>query len=108
MHDFAIVFVTVSSREEGEGIARRLIERGVAPCVNILPACTSIYQWKGEIHKDDETLMIIKSRSDLFPKVREIVESLHSYEVPEVIAVPLANVSEKYRLYLESFFAGER
>jgi periplasmic divalent cation tolerance protein len=106
MLDFVIVFVTVSSNGEGEKIARQLIELKAAPCVNIIPSCISVYRWKGETCKDEESLMIIKSRSELFPKIKEIVESLHSYEVPEVIAVPLANVSEKYRSYLEGFFAG--
>lgn len=106
MHDFVIVFVTVSSKEEGEKIARQLIELKAAPCVNIIPWCISVYRWKGETHKDGEALMIIKSESRFFAKIKEIVESLHSYEVPEVIAVPLANISEKYRSYLEGFFAG--
>ena len=104
MLDFVMIFVTVSSKEEGERIARRLIDSGTAPCVNIIPACLSIYRWKGETCRDEESLMIIKSRGELFPKVKEIVESLHSYEVPEVIAVPLADVSERYRMFLEGFF----
>jgi periplasmic divalent cation tolerance protein len=107
MGDFMIVFVTVSSKEEGERIARRLIESKAAPCVNIVPSCLSIYEWEGAIHTDGESLMIIKSDSRLFMKIKEIVESLHSYEVPEVLAVPLVNISEKYRSYLGSFFSGE-
>jgi periplasmic divalent cation tolerance protein len=104
--DYVIIFVTVSSKEEGEKIARRIIDAKAAPCVNIMPSCLSVYRWKGETHRDEECLMMIKSRDELFQQVREIVESLHSYDVPEVLAVPLMNISEKYRSYLEGFFAG--
>ena len=104
MDHFIIVFVTTSSKEEAEKIARRLIEGGVAPCANIVPLFVSIYEWKGEVHRDEECLMIIKSRKDLFPKLTEIVQKFHSYEVPEIIAVDLAEISDKYRAYLEGYF----
>ena len=104
MDDLIIVFVTTSSREEAEKIARRLIDAKAAPCVNIIPSCLSIYEWEGGISKDEESLMIIKSRRDSFSRIKETVESLHSYDVPEVIAVPVGDISGKYRAYLEGFF----
>ncbi|HVO76897.1 MAG TPA: divalent-cation tolerance protein CutA [Candidatus Bathyarchaeia archaeon] len=108
MKDFLFVFVTASSQDEAETIARRLIDSGVSACVNILPSILSVYVWQGETRRDEESLMIIKTTVELFPKVRDIVESLHSYEVPEVVGVPVAAVSDKYRSYLEAFFAGGR
>jgi periplasmic divalent cation tolerance protein len=101
---FTLIFVTTPSRDEAERIASALIGRGLAPCINIIPSCLSLYQWKGEVCRDEESLMIIKSRKDLFPKVKEVVEELHSYDVPEVVAVPLDLVSEKYGGYLEEYF----
>jgi periplasmic divalent cation tolerance protein len=104
MDDFIAVFATSPSADEADRIARALVEGGAAPCVNVVPGIVSIYAWKGEVSRDGEWLMIIKSRRDRFPLVREIVEANHSYEVPEVIAVSLAEVSPKYRAYLEDFF----
>jgi periplasmic divalent cation tolerance protein len=101
---FIIVFVTASSREEAEKIARQLVEGGAAPCVNIIPSCVSIYEWKGEVHRDEECLMVIKTKKSIFPKVMETVQRVHSYDVPEIIAVDLAEISETYRAYLEGYF----
>jgi periplasmic divalent cation tolerance protein len=108
MQDFMIVFVTAGSRDEAEKIARRLIDSHAAACVNIVPSIVSIYAWQGETHRDEESLLIIKSTGALFPRVREIVESLHSYEVPEVLGLSLSVVSDAYRSYLETFFGGRR
>jgi periplasmic divalent cation tolerance protein len=106
MDELIIVLVTTSSREEAERIAERLIASKAAPCVNIIPSCVSIYEWEGEISKDEESLMIIKSEKGSFSRIKEMVESLHSYDVPEVIAVSVGDISEKYRFYLEGFFEG--
>ena len=104
MDAFLVAFVTASSLEEAEGIARALVDGGAAPCVNILPGAVSIYRWRGETVREAEILMIVKTRRDLFPRVREIVEARHSYEVPEIVAAPLAELSPAYRDYLEGYF----
>lgn len=104
MNEFVVVLVTVPSQEEAGKIARALIDSGASPCINVVPSMTSIYRWEGALRSDQECLMLIKSRRDLFSRVREIVESLHSYEVPEVIAVPLAELSGKYGSYLAEYF----
>jgi len=104
MNEFIVIFVTAASVAEAEKIARSLIEAGAAPCVTIVPSLLSIYRWKGETRRDQECLMLIKTRRDRFSAVKEIVAALHSYEVPEVIAVPLAEISERYRSYLEGYF----
>jgi periplasmic divalent cation tolerance protein len=101
MQDLLIVLVTASSPEEAETIARALVDERAAACVNIVPGVVSIYAWRGETHRDDETLMIVKTSTPLFEKLRRTVERLHSYEVPEIVSVPLGAVSPKYRSYLE-------
>jgi periplasmic divalent cation tolerance protein len=106
MDEFILVFVTTSSREEAEKIANKLIDVKAAPCINIIPSCLSIYEWQGGISRDEESLMIIKSNRASFSKIKEVIELLHSYDVPEVIAVSAGDISEKYRFYLEGFFKG--
>ncbi len=103
MSDFILVFVTTSNREEAENIAMQLINSGSAPCINIIAPIYSVYQWKDQLVKDEEALMIIKSRKDLFSAVREIVEKNHSYDVPEVISIPIDDVSDKYGSFLAGF-----
>ena len=87
--EFCVAFVTVGKRDEAEKIASILVEERLAACCNLLPAVRSIYRSKGEIHHDEETLMILKTRVSLFEKMRARVVQLHSYEVPEIIAVPI-------------------
>jgi periplasmic divalent cation tolerance protein len=95
--------ITASNKDEAENIAMHLINSGCAPCVNIISSCQSIYQWKGEIHKDEEIVMLVKSNKEKFPLICETVEKLHSYDVPEMISVRLDDASRKYRGYLEGF-----
>jgi periplasmic divalent cation tolerance protein len=104
VEDFIIVLVTVSSREEGEELALKLINAGLSPCVNIIPECRSVYQWKGEYVKDNEALMLVKSRSDQFDELRQVVEKAHSYDVPEIISVKVDEMSVKYGAYIKDFF----
>jgi periplasmic divalent cation tolerance protein len=103
MSDFILVFVTTSNREEAENIALQLINSGSAPCVNIIAPIFSVYQWKENLVKDEEALMIIKSSRDLFATIRDIVEKNHSYDVPEVISIPFDDVSDKYGSFLAGF-----
>ena len=91
-----IVLVTCSGREEGERIAEQLVERQLAACVNIVPSVTSVYKWEGKIHKDGEALLIIKSRKELFAKLRQAVTELHSYDLPEVIGLGLEDGFKPY------------
>ena len=70
MSEFVVVLVTAASVTEAEKIARALVDAGASPCVNIVPSIFSIYRWEGEIRRDRECLMLIKSRSELFARVR--------------------------------------
>jgi periplasmic divalent cation tolerance protein len=101
--ELILVIITASNEDEAEKIAMHLLDSGCTPCANIVSSCRSIYQWKGEIHKDDEVIMIVKSDKEKFPLICETVEGLHSYDVPEVISIRLDDASRKYRGYLEGF-----
>ena len=96
MQKFLAIFVTASTEQEGVNIGRTLVEEGLAACANIVPHIRSVYRWKGKIWDEQEILIIIKSRLELFEKVRNRVRELHSYEVPEITAVKLTHGDETY------------
>jgi periplasmic divalent cation tolerance protein len=106
MNEFILILVTASGRQEAEEIAMKLIGSGLSPCINIIDHCMSIYQWKGEVRTDQEVLMLIKSRRDLFGEVESLVEQAHSYDVPEIIGVGLECISQKYAGFLRGFLRG--
>jgi len=99
--DFIIVLVTAAGAEEAEKIADALVGQKLAACVNIVPAVKSLYRWEGKICRDDEVLLVIKSTRVLFPRIQETVKALHSYEIPEMIALPIMDGSEKYLDWLK-------
>ena len=101
MTDKIVVLTTCDSEQEAEQVARRLIEKRLAACVNILSGARSIYRWKGAIEEAAELVLLIKSRRDLFPALRAELSRVHSYEVPEVIALPVVDGSEAYLAWLE-------
>ncbi len=101
MSDFIIVLVTASSLEEADGIATDLVGSMLAACVNVIPGVTSVYRWKGQLQRDPEWLLVIKSRRDVFDTLVERVQTLHSYDVPEIIALPLTDGSEAYLQWLD-------
>lgn len=106
--DFVIVFVTAGTREQAETIARRCIEEELAACVNIVDGCTSVYRWRGNVETEREALMIVKTAKALFPKLARRIAELHTYEVPEIIALPIADAGGGYLKYLIDTLAGER
>jgi periplasmic divalent cation tolerance protein len=101
--DLRIVLVTASGTEEAERIANLLIGAGLTPCVNIIPSVISIYQWKDSMHRDEEALMVIKTSAGLFEELRDLVQKNHSYDVPEIVAVELSQLSPAYAAYLNDF-----
>lgn len=94
--EYAVMLVTVSSAEEGLRIARSLVDSRLAACVNIIPSLRSIYQWQGETQDEEELLLLIKTRMALFEQVEGKVKETHSYEVPEIVALPIIQGSETY------------
>lgn len=91
-----VVYITVSNPDEGEKIAKALVEKRLAACVNMLPGLRSIYHWQGTICDDREMLLIIKSSASLFEAIEKEVKALHSYKVPEIIALPIVAGSMDY------------
>jgi periplasmic divalent cation tolerance protein len=100
--DYCVVLVTVSSESEAKAIARALVEERLAACINIIPGLTSIYRWEGKICEDRELLLVIKTQGRKVAALRERIVPMHSYAVPEVIALPITDGSARYLEWLES------
>jgi periplasmic divalent cation tolerance protein len=98
---YVVILVTASSVDEARKIADALVTKGLAACCNIIPAVRSIYRWEGKLCDDAEVLMVIKSRRDRFPQLASAVKSLHSYQVPEIIALPLVEGWPPYLKWLD-------
>jgi periplasmic divalent cation tolerance protein len=92
----AVVFVTAASEEQAGLMAHALVGERLAACVNIVSPLRSIYRWNDEVQTDSEHLMIIKTRANLVSKIEARVKELHSYEVPEVIALPIIAGAKSY------------
>ena len=101
MTDFSVIFVTVGRESEASKIAHTLVEEGLVACANIVPRIRSIYRWKGEVCDDEEFLLVIKTRSSRFEALQRRVRELHSYEVPEIIAIPLTAGLPEYLQWIE-------
>jgi len=102
MTDKIVVFSACSTLEEARRIARKLIEERLAACVNVTAGIRSFYRWKGAIEEADEFLLIIKSSRDLFDRLRLELEKAHTYETPEVVAVPIVDGAPNYLNWLDS------
>src|SRR5690349_14011402 len=100
MTDKIVVFSACDSEEQARQIASHLVEQRLAACVNIVAGARSIYRWKGKIEDASEWLLIIKSRRDLMDRLRAAVGTIHSYEVPELLALPVVDGSEGYLAWL--------
>ena len=96
-----VVYITAPNEEEGAKIAQALVEERLAGCVNIVNPIRSIYRWLENIEDDTETLMIVKTQKRLFESLKNRVRELHSYTVPEIIAVPVVEGSREYLKWLE-------
>ncbi|HIK29747.1 MAG TPA: divalent-cation tolerance protein CutA [Oscillatoriales cyanobacterium M59_W2019_021] len=93
--EYGIVLVTAGSPEEAEAIARTLVEHRLTACVTLLPV-RSVYSWQGEVHADEEWQLIAKTELAQFPSLEAKIRELHSYEVPEIIALPIVAGSQPY------------
>ncbi len=102
MSDYCLVLSTVASAEDGDRLARALVERRVAACVNVVAGVTSFYRWEGGVQRDEERLLVIKTRTDRFSDLRSALVDLHPYEVPEVIALPITGAHSPYLAWLDA------
>lgn len=93
-----VVLITAPNEEVGLRIARALVEERLAACVNLVPGLTSVYRWQGEVVEDKEVLLIAKTTTFAFPRLKERVLALHPYTVPEIVALPIA---EGHGAYLD-------
>ncbi len=100
-HPFCTILVTCPDRLQGERIARELVSRRLAACVNLIDNITSIYHWQEGIVQDQETLLIIKSTSENYGRVEQAVHALHPYELPEVISLQIERGSHRYLRWIE-------
>jgi periplasmic divalent cation tolerance protein len=96
-----LVLTTASSTEESKKIARALVESRLAACVNIISKIESVYRWKGKVEEAQEYLLVIKTTAEAFPAVRDKIQELHSYEVPECIAITVDEGGEAYLKWID-------
>ena len=101
MTDKIVVLCTCASAEEAEKIAWHLVENRLAACVSIVPQVRSIYRWQGVVEDASEWLLMVKSRRGLVERLSAAITSLHSYQVPEVVALPLVDGSPAYLNWLD-------
>jgi periplasmic divalent cation tolerance protein len=98
--DAIVVLMTAGSREEAARLAEMLVGARLAACVQIMPEMESIYHWKGSIHRDPEFLLLAKTTQAKFDELEREVRALHSYETPEILALPVTAVSAPYLEWL--------
>ena len=107
MTDKIVILSTCGSEVDARRIATHLIERRLAACVNITPGVTSVYRWKGAIETASEWMLLIKSRRDLVGKIEHEFATVHPYEVPELVALPIVDGGKEYLAWLGHQLADE-
>jgi periplasmic divalent cation tolerance protein len=98
--DLALVFMTAPDAEVAERVGRALVRERLAACATVIPGVTSVYRWEGEVRADAEVQVLLKTRRALVDRLFRRAAELHPYEVPELVAAPLAGVSEPYRRWV--------
>ena len=102
MTDKVVLFSTCPDMAEAEKLASHLVETRLAACVNAVPAIRSFYRWKGKVENDPEVLLVIKTARDRVEAVRAEIEKLHTYELPELIALPIVDGAPNYLSWLDN------
>lgn len=101
MTEASIAMTTTNTEREAKELASRLVRGRLAACVQIIPKIQSIYEWEGEVHDDQEYLLLIKTRAGLISDVKKFIEKNHTYEVPEFLAVPVTDALGDYLKWME-------
>lgn len=94
--EYIVIYCTVPNKKEGKEIARVLLEANLVACVNIIDKVESVFSWDGKLMEEKEALMIMKTKKELFTQINHAIQKLHSYNVPEVIAMPIIEADETY------------
>jgi len=98
-----VVFITAPSKEVGQQIATALLEQKLAACVNIIPSILSLYRWEGKLNQDEEVLLVVKTRSEVFADgLVPAVRAVHPYDLPEIIALPILQGLVSYLDWIEA------
>jgi periplasmic divalent cation tolerance protein len=97
-----VVLITTGNEQEAHKIAKLLVKERRAACVNIVPNVDSLFRWEGKIDSADESLLLVKTRASLLSEIIGLVKEVHSYQVPEIIAMPIIGGSEEYLKWLDS------
>jgi len=95
MTDYSIIITTFPDKEAAEPTAKLLVEKRLAACVQLFPI-ESVYSWQGKVCDESEVMLIIKSRTDMFDKVMTAIKEIHTYDVPEIIRLPIADGLPEY------------
>lgn len=106
-NEVRVVLITAPDADVGRRLARALVERGLAACVNSLPGILSTYRWEGEIQEDEEVLLIVKTTHERWPAIQGFVQAEHPYDTPECVALEPAAVESKYAAWVAAE-VGER
>ncbi len=101
MSDFLVVYVTVGSPAEADRLAQALVKERLAACVNRIHSVRSVYRWQGQVEQSEEELLIIKTKRNLWEPLKNTVRNLHSYSVPEIIALPVVEGNESYLQWID-------
>ena len=102
MSEYAIVLITTPDEEMAAKIAKSLVKNQLAACVSIIPQVRSIYRWEGEICDDNEVQLIVKTVTEVFDQVQRVVKDIHSYDIPEIMLLPIENGSEDYLQWIDN------
>ncbi len=105
---YIVVFVTAKDLAEAQKISEKLLNEKLAACINIMEGVRSFFWWQGKIDQASEALLIIKSQKRLFPKIIAAVKSVHSYTVPEIIALPIVAGQKDYLRWIKESCAAKR
>ena len=98
--NIVVIYCTVPNKSQAERIAKTLVKNKLAACVSMMDNVVSHFSWEGELCKEKEILLMIKTRRENYTKIKLVIESMHDYNVPEIVAVPIVDCSEEYLKWL--------
>jgi len=99
---YIVIFITAANKKEADKIAEELVKSKLAACVNIVGNIKSVFRWQGKLDRTEEVLLIIKSKKSKFNKISGFVKSMHSYQVPEIISLPVISGNKDYLEWLDA------